>query len=306
MISNCYSFTLLLQILATCSTVRAPVFSRYQNWATRCTTGKPHGSSSSGWMLCNYTVCCPLLLQAIIILIVDYNSVKGLKVTFFALFKVPNTGALTVLNCSCSDTFLVMYWNVYILMHYHVNCHALLLNSTWYRLCPCDSSLLLVLALSLCFIFTSILALSLCFIFTSILALSLCFVLASILALSLCFVLASILALSLFCPHFYPYSINVFRLRFYPRSILVFHPRSSLIPRLYWPKTRHNLRRTCRVYPLSTVDINAPGTEVRHCRDKGQARTRHKHGVNVVLDRLARTRHNLWRTCRVYPCPLSI
>ena len=64
-----------------------------------------------------------------------------------------------------------------------------------------------------------------------------------------------------------------------------------LIPRLYWPKMRHNLRRTCRVYPLSTVDINAPGTEVRHCRDKGQAQTRHKHGVNVVLDRLARTRH---------------
>ena len=23
--------------------------------------------------------------------------------------------------------------------------------------------------------------------------------------------------------------------------------------------------------PLSTVDINAPGTEVKHCRDKGQA-----------------------------------
>ena len=81
---------------------------------------------------------------------------------------------------------------------------------------------------------------------------------------------------------------------------------ACLIPRLYWPKTRHNLQRTCRVYPLSTVDINAPGTEVRHCRDKGQARTRHKHGVNVVLDRLARTRHNLRRTCRVYPCPLSI
>ena len=40
------------------STVRAPVFDRYQFFGTSEHYGKTHGSLLSGWMNYNYTACC--------------------------------------------------------------------------------------------------------------------------------------------------------------------------------------------------------------------------------------------------------
>ena len=88
------------------STVRAPVFGRYQFFGTSEHRGKAHGSLLSGWMNYNYTACCwfptscKYFNTSITVLT---NQVWKLLI---ALFKVPNTGAFTVTQYGFSN-FLV-------------------------------------------------------------------------------------------------------------------------------------------------------------------------------------------------------
>ena len=61
-------------------TVRAPVFGRYQNIGTSNHYGKAHGISS-GWMICNHTICCwPITSSNIFIFDHNYSVKGGLKV----------------------------------------------------------------------------------------------------------------------------------------------------------------------------------------------------------------------------------
>ena len=56
-------------------------------------------------------------------------------------------------------------------------------------------------------------------------------------------------------------------------------------------------------YPVYIKHKRSPGQNLNTAGEKGQAQTRHKHGVKVVLDRLARLWGNLRRDV---PClPLS-
>ena len=80
-------------------TVRAPVFDRHQFFGTSEHYGKAHGSLLSGWMNCNYTAYCWFPTSSNIWILPSHtvltNQVWKLLI---ALFKVPNTGAFTVLS----------------------------------------------------------------------------------------------------------------------------------------------------------------------------------------------------------------
>ena len=82
------------------STVRAPVFDRlHQFFGTSEHYGKAHGSLLSGWLNYNYTACCWFPTPSNILMLPSQffltNQVWKLLI---ALFKVPNTGAFTVLG----------------------------------------------------------------------------------------------------------------------------------------------------------------------------------------------------------------
>ena len=79
------------------STVRAPIFDRHQFFGTSEHYGKAHGSLLSGWINYDYTACCWFPTSSNILdtsITVLTNQVWKLLI---ALFKVPNTGAFTVL-----------------------------------------------------------------------------------------------------------------------------------------------------------------------------------------------------------------
>ena len=96
--NECSRFLMMSITVITGSTVRAPVFDRHQFFGTSEHYGKAHGSLLSGWMNYNYTACCWFSTSS------KYfnTSITALKnqvwKLLIALFKVPNTGALTVLT----------------------------------------------------------------------------------------------------------------------------------------------------------------------------------------------------------------
>ena len=86
------------------STVRAPVFGRHQFFGTSEHYGKAHGSLLSGWMNYNYTACWWFPTSSNILILPITVLTNQVWKLLIALFKVPNTGALTV-HISLQDVF---------------------------------------------------------------------------------------------------------------------------------------------------------------------------------------------------------
>ena len=78
-------------------TVRAPVFGRHQFFGTSEHYGKAHGSLLSGWMNYNYTACCWFTTSSNILILPSQFWQIRFESCWLLRFKVPNTGAFTVI-----------------------------------------------------------------------------------------------------------------------------------------------------------------------------------------------------------------
>ena len=78
-------------------TVRAPVFGRHYFFGTSEHYGKAHGSLLSGWMNYNYTACRWFPTSSNILILPSQFWQIRFESYWLPLFKVPNTGAFTVL-----------------------------------------------------------------------------------------------------------------------------------------------------------------------------------------------------------------